>query len=312
MTQKDKIELLKDSIAYLYEKEGRSISYISRVLLLNRKELGIAIRDWELIKADVHYLKPSSEKFLNKNRKLILDMLSSDATITEIAQCLRIERSTLVRTFISNDKELLHCYNQYKERAQRCKDERIERLKDSSGHDYDFDDLPGEIWLPVLGYDKYQVSNMGRVKSLAERYGAYYLMRISHNVRTNRCYVSLLNAEGKTKNLNLARLVANHFVLGHSAEKNTVDHIDGDVTNNRASNLEWVSQSENNRRAYQRGKPGHRGYSRNGRFKKIVMDDQFEFKTIRALGRFLGVSESQAGRLINGECQTTHTFHFVY
>lgn len=45
MTQKDKIELLKDTIAYLYEKEGRSISYISRVLQLNRKELGIAIRD---------------------------------------------------------------------------------------------------------------------------------------------------------------------------------------------------------------------------------------------------------------------------
>ena len=36
MTQKEKIEMLKETITFLYEKEGRSKSYISRLLCVDR------------------------------------------------------------------------------------------------------------------------------------------------------------------------------------------------------------------------------------------------------------------------------------
>ncbi len=52
MTQKEKIELLKDTIEKLYCKEGRSKSYISDLLKVNRKELGIAIDKWNFKKAN--------------------------------------------------------------------------------------------------------------------------------------------------------------------------------------------------------------------------------------------------------------------
>ena len=52
MTQKEKINILKDTIVKLYEKEGRSIVYISELLNIDRKSLTTAINEWELIKAD--------------------------------------------------------------------------------------------------------------------------------------------------------------------------------------------------------------------------------------------------------------------
>ena len=39
MTQREKIFMLKSTIKYLFEKEGRSKSYISRVLEVDRKTL---------------------------------------------------------------------------------------------------------------------------------------------------------------------------------------------------------------------------------------------------------------------------------
>ena len=46
------------------------------------------------------------------------------------------------------------------------------------------------------------------------------------------------------------RLVAEHFVDGRDE---TVNHKDGDKHNNHASNLEWMSQSDNNKHAREFG-----------------------------------------------------------
>ena len=70
MTQKEKIEMLKETITFLYEKEGRSKSYISRLLCVDRKTLVYKINEWGLIKANISYMKPSTLKFLNRNKQL--------------------------------------------------------------------------------------------------------------------------------------------------------------------------------------------------------------------------------------------------
>ena len=314
MTQKEKINSLRNPITYLYTKEGRSKSYIANLFGIDRKTLISMINEWELIKADERHLTPSNEKFLNKNRKIILDGLDSDKTITEISDSISITRYSLLRTFIRNDPELFHHYNLYKSRMKNKTQERYQNLMDQSSHVYmtEEDNLPGEIWKTILGYSKYQVSNMGRIRSYAERYDTYYLLRTNTNQITHRVYVSIIDDNGKRRNLILARIVAHTFVPGYSEINNTVDHLDMNPENNRADNLEWVSQKENNQRAHSHPNAHRKPKSERKKFKYILLDDTYEFKTIRALARFLDVSESQACRYVNGETNSDHTFTFVY
>jgi hypothetical protein len=312
MTHIEKIEMLKETIIKLYEKEGRSKSYISDLLNVDRKILVQKINEWELIKADKRHLTPSNEKFLNKNRQVIIDMLDSDFDIIEIAKKIEKSRSSLLKTFIYNDKELLHHYNMYNKRKEIKTQEKIKIKKEKSSRNYKIEEIDGEIWKEILGFDNYFISNMGRVKKLAKRYNDYYLLTITYNQVNGYGYVSLVNNEGKRKNINIARLVAHNFVSGYSDTNNTVDHKDGNKSNNISSNLEWVSQSCNNQRAYDNGKPTHKGYYKRGKFQKIIMDKKYEFKTIRALAKFLQVSETQVNRYLDGTSKTEHTFQIIY
>ena len=58
--------------------------------------------------------------------------------------------------------------------------------------------------------------------------------------------------DGKEKTYLVARLVAMAWCHGYR-EGLTVDHIDGNPENNRASNLEWVSLADNIRRGFENG-----------------------------------------------------------
>ena len=69
MTQKEKIESLKGTIEHLYCKEGRNKTYIANLLEVDRKTLSAYINNWNLEKANISYMTPSNQKFINKNRK---------------------------------------------------------------------------------------------------------------------------------------------------------------------------------------------------------------------------------------------------
>lgn len=109
-----------------------------------------------------------------------------------------------------------------------------------------------EKWKPIVGYPKYAVSNYGRVKVTART-------TVSHPGRILKPtpdkygyeYVSLY-CEGKHKRGKIHQLVAEHFV-GARPDGLTVNHIDGNKRNNRSSNLEYISNADNMRHAWQMG-----------------------------------------------------------
>lgn len=109
-----------------------------------------------------------------------------------------------------------------------------------------------EIWKDIKGYkDLYQVSNLGRVKSL-ERYKDNHgkLQKVNEKIKVARKdkqgYELLdLYKDNKPKTVRVHRLVAEAFIENINS-KETVNHIDGNKSNNAASNLEWVSYKEQN------------------------------------------------------------------
>ena len=108
-----------------------------------------------------------------------------------------------------------------------------------------------EIWKDVVGYEGYyQVSNLGRVKSLDRISSNGRKIKgkiLSTKVNTPPYYPRVsLSVNGKMKLVQVHRLVAQAFVYNPDPEHKTqVGHKDESRTNNRADNLEWVTPKEN-------------------------------------------------------------------
>ena len=102
-----------------------------------------------------------------------------------------------------------------------------------------------EQWLPVPSYEgTYSVSSHGRVR----RDGII----LKTNFPSARYALVQLSKNGKVKTAQVHRLVAAAFVPRVEG-RNQINHIDGDRTNNHATNLEWVTQTENMRHAVRIG-----------------------------------------------------------
>jgi hypothetical protein len=112
-----------------------------------------------------------------------------------------------------------------------------------------------EIWKDIEGYEGlYQVSNLGRVKSLSIKIHNRVTREkilMSHLSNSGYQYVCLSNNKIK-KYLFVHRIVALEFIYNPKS-KEQVNHIDGNKSNNCIENLEWLSRSENMKHAYKNG-----------------------------------------------------------
>lgn len=287
MTNKEKCEMLKDTIYQLYTKEGRPKTYISKLLQINRGILTEKIKEWDFSQPkSKRHLTPANEKILNENKQFIFSQLGKDNTITNIAKHIGISNDSLVRLFEYDDL-LKKEYQSWRERnSKNKKQENKILLKDNL--------IDNEIWKDILGYESYMVSNFGRVKTLYQN--QEIILRTSINPHSKRVQVTL-NKNGTSKTFQLSRIVAFSFVDGYNEEHNTVNHKDGNINNNNADNLEWVSQTDNNLHAY---RILNRPVVNKKRFifDKIIYKDKYEFKSIAALSRFMGISETQVRRYL--------------
>ena len=111
-----------------------------------------------------------------------------------------------------------------------------------------------EIWKDVNGFEgRYQVSNMGRVRSL-DRTSIDKAGRIHHtkgmilkdSINKGRGYyrISLSDGHRNYTHYEVHRLVALHFVPGYK-EGLVVNHKNEIKTDNRAGNLEWCTSQYN-------------------------------------------------------------------
>lgn len=303
MTNKEKAILLKDTISQLYEKEGRSYSYISRLLRIDRKALTDFIKEQKMEKANCSYLTPSNQKFASKHKDFIIACYTKGYTDKDVAKQLGVTVDYF-RNIAKKTPQIQRVRQIYLDSIE----EKTKEIRQEKNVYYHFEEFDGEKWKEIKGYPNYFVSNYGKVKHYLKRYKCYRLLNPSENQLSKRYYVGI-----EQKKLQVARLVAHAFVNGYSETNNTVDHINNNFQDNRACNLQWVSQSENNKRSYRRdNRVKNVAYSRNGRFKEIILNGKYHFKTVIALGKFLDVSESQAHRYLSGETPFDGTITFIY
>lgn len=109
-----------------------------------------------------------------------------------------------------------------------------------------------EIWKDIKGYEGlYQVSNLGRVKSLSRwTRGRNYKKRllkerILNTTKNPKYYPKVTLCKNKNKEtFNVHNLVADSFLVKED-DSLFVDHIDNNKLNNNSDNLQFISHREN-------------------------------------------------------------------
>lgn len=116
--------------------------------------------------------------------------------------------------------------------------------------------LQQEEWKDIEGYEGfYQVSNLGRVRSIAatKSLGWHRITKVIFREKilatqetSNGYLVVYLTCCGKRKRAYVHRLVADAFCEKLEGRKE-INHIDFNRQNNNANNLEWCNHKENMR-----------------------------------------------------------------
>lgn len=112
-----------------------------------------------------------------------------------------------------------------------------------------------EVWKTIEGFDgKYEVSNLGRIRSLTRRVrcGGGFRLNYGHILKTTVVYrkniayrsISLWDSVDGQKTVLVHKLVAKAF-LNNPENKPCVDHIYGSEFGDAVWNLRWCTQKEN-------------------------------------------------------------------
>lgn len=159
-----------------------------------------------------------------------------------------------------------------------------------------------ETWKDIKGWEgKYQVSNLGRVKSLNYcNTGNPSILKTGTDCNGYLKVTLYRNNKGKTYNVH--RLVAEAFIPNPQCFPE-VNHKDETRTNNNVENLEWCTRQYNLNYG-----------TRTQKQSKLVMcvETGEVFNSVSEVQRMLGFPSGDISKCCNGKRNTCHNFHWQY
>jgi len=164
-----------------------------------------------------------------------------------------------------------------------------------------------ENWKPLKDYEGlYEISNMGRVKSLVKKgNNTQKIRKTGLDVATGYTNVQLRkNNKPLTKRVH--RFVAEAFVPNPD-NKPVVNHKDGNKKNCKANNLEWMTYSENTLHSFKNGLQrkifGNKNYITKIKDQDVLKIRELinQGKTNKEIAKIYGVNPSQISRIKTGQ-----------
>lgn len=157
-----------------------------------------------------------------------------------------------------------------------------------------------EIWKDIEGFEGlYSVSNKGRVRN--KKRGRILKYGIDGH---GYPFVALYKANSKPKQIKVHKLVAESFI-DNPNNLPQVDHIDEVKTNNDASNLRWVTPSENIR---------HSIHHKSCRINQLTLDGELvkAWDSLNQIERETGYSQGNIIKCCKGKYKQSHGYRWEY
>lgn len=160
-----------------------------------------------------------------------------------------------------------------------------------------------EEWRPIPGYPSYLASSYGRIMRIGPNGGSRVGSILSGVLNKDRGYVYVTLAEnGNNSSRSVHRVIALAF-FGPCPDGLQVNHKNGNKTDNRPDNLEYVTASENQQHAWDSGLRGPSPFSVLSPEDIPVVLDAYENQGRSAvdISGDYGVHEETIRRIIRGE-----------
>lgn len=168
--------------------------------------------------------------------------------------------------------------------------------------------MADEIWKDIKGYEGlYQISNLGRVKSLGNGNSNKSKLKIMKTTLNHKGYPMIsLCKDGVSKKFSVHRLVAEAFIPNPD-NLPQVNHIDEVKTNNRIDNLEWCTAEYN-------VKYGTRTAKTSKPILQITLENKIInlWGSIRSVENILGFDNSNIQKCCKGKHNHSYNYQWKY